>query len=191
MNTGEQLMKNTVTKIVNYFIKFDGKDVSKPKYRVIKEEDKNFKLQFRIQQATFTSNPIHEFDGKFKYVLVSGDYNYQPFWNDTGIEFTQEEKEDLNTNTKWVAIPESDYKWSDFLIVKQFPDLFSKEGLNNIRIHGAGYAGSDFTHRLDDYGTKAAYNFLTALQKVFPKKDVFFDYSSWGDDGIVIGKESN
>ena len=170
-------MKNTVTKIVNYFMKFS----SYENYRVI--EDKNDR--FVIQQAQFTSNPIHEFDGKFEYRLVSGDFNYQPFWKDTGIEFTQEEKEDLKTNTKWVAIPESNYKWSDFLIVK-------KENDNDIAVYGEGYAGDMFTDRDGDYGSSIAFNFLTALQKAFPKKDVNwnYDYGYLSDDGIIIRKNS-
>ena len=171
-------MKNTVTKIVNYFIKF----ASDEKYRVIEDEND----RFVIQQAQFTLKPIHEFNGKYEYHLVSGDCNYQPFWKDTGIEFTQEEKEDLNTNTKWVAIPESDYKWSDFLIIKQEND-------NDIGVYGEGYAGGMFTDRDGDYGSSIAFNFLTALQKVFPKKNVDwnYDYGFWSDDGIIIRKESS
>lgn len=184
-------MKNTVKKIANHFIKL----FSDRKYRVVERGngavkgftvDTTHEVMFVIQEAQFTTKSTHEFDGKFSYRLVSGDFNYQPFWKDTGIEFTQEEKNDLDDNTKWVAIPESDYKWSDFLIIKQEND-------NDIGVYGEGYAGGMFTDRDGDYGSSIAFNFLTALQKVFPKKNVDwnYDYGFWSDDGIIIRKESN
>ena len=149
-------MEKTILKKAVKYLKNDNKTCG---YRIIKKDDREF-----IQEAMITENCIEplKFKDKIRYDLVSGDYNYKPFWISTNIELSLDEKAELREGIKWEKLPENEYKWSDFLVINRSSE-------NDIVLSGDGYSGSDYTDDLDDYGTKACYKFMEFLQKEFPK----------------------
>lgn len=129
-----------------------------------------------LQKCSNAVKPVSRFDGKVDYRQVS-EYDFVPYWVETKVNLTEEEKKEYQDSINWVDVPQDQWKWDDFLFFTKHDD--------HVKVIGHGYYGSYLT----DYeeGGTIADDFENEITKMFPGKNI---YSASSESTIYIGNEN-
>jgi len=160
-------MKSIIKKIMNYL----HDEYHLDRYQMV-ENDRGI----MIQKTMDAKKPVSRFDGKVEYRQVS-DYDFVPYWVESKIDLTPEEKEEYQNSIQWVDVPQDQWRWSDFL-------LFTKHD-DHIKVIGGGYEGSYLTDC--EWGGSLADQFEEKLTEMFPGKTV---YGCSSESTVYIGNEN-
>tara|TARA_X000001316_G_C921969_1_gene36650 strand:+ start:384 stop:875 length:492 start_codon:yes stop_codon:yes gene_type:complete len=160
-------MKSIIKKIMKYLSDEHHHD----RYQIVEHDD-----GIMMQQTMDATKPVSRFDGKVEYRQV-GDYDFIPYWIESKIDLTPEEREEYQDSIQWVDVPQDQWKWSDFL-------FFSKHD-DHIKVIGGGYCGSYLTDH--EWGGSLADEFENKLTEMFPNKTV---YGCSSEQTVYIGNEN-